>query len=145
MHSIDQCERCLNTHFSCAWCTDKVSKERESSPSLLLFPSHSLSRSVCRPMRWSIAASRARRCSASTAARRTSMRINRSWSCCSSGRSRITRRGTSRRCKCSPNAYSSSWSKVILSCAYLSLSFSPLSPYSSHSPYSPHSACSNMC
>lgn len=45
MHSIDQCDRCLNTHLSCAWCTDKVSKEieREFSLSLLL----SLSPSLC--------------------------------------------------------------------------------------------------
>lgn len=36
MHSIDQCEHCLNTHFSCAWCTDKVGKERVLSQSVTL-------------------------------------------------------------------------------------------------------------
>ncbi|EDW64210.1 integrin beta-nu isoform X1 [Drosophila virilis] len=28
MHSIDSCERCLNTHLSCAWCTDKTYQVR---------------------------------------------------------------------------------------------------------------------
>ncbi|KAM8716791.1 hypothetical protein ACLKA7_003630 [Drosophila subpalustris] len=28
MHSIDSCDRCLNTHLDCAWCTDKTYEVR---------------------------------------------------------------------------------------------------------------------
>ncbi|EDW03625.1 GH10404 [Drosophila grimshawi] len=28
MHSIDSCDRCLNTHLNCAWCTDKTYQVR---------------------------------------------------------------------------------------------------------------------
>ncbi|XP_062137998.1 integrin beta-nu [Drosophila sulfurigaster albostrigata] len=28
MHSIDSCDRCLNTHLDCAWCTDKAYEVR---------------------------------------------------------------------------------------------------------------------